>query len=255
MLDEQIGSSIVYRGFQELEVTGRGVRSLASEPSVFGNLLLILSGFLMLIAIKDSWSVQQLVASQAAVLLATIVLPQSSYGIAIQFCVFLATLFVVSFKLFLAVGIFAAWGVVGYFERIDAEGVRAIFILQTLIENPVLLYEQGAILRVMNVPVSLYGGMLHGIFGSGFGTGNMGEGTIPTLPGYPIPFEIGDRNVGGLVELFLRLGIGAIPLLLFYLVQIFRIGRISLNYGDQRVNIGFPLALVVFLVFFTYSSI
>ena len=49
-VDEQFGSMLVYRGYQELAATGRGVRSLASEPAVFGNVLLILSGFWMLVA-------------------------------------------------------------------------------------------------------------------------------------------------------------------------------------------------------------
>ncbi|MDH3379443.1 MAG: hypothetical protein OEQ39_21150 [Gammaproteobacteria bacterium] len=255
IVDEQIASELVYRGYQELETSGRGVRSLASEPAVFGNLLLLLSGFFMLIAARERWSAKGFLVLQAVLLGATIFLSQSVYAISVHFIVFLAATSVVSWRLCLVILLAAVWAVVGFLVTIEAEGVRALFILQALIEDPILLYEQGAILRVMNVPVSVYGGVLHGVFGAGFGSGQIVAGSIPALPGYPIPFEIGDRLVGGSVELFLRLGIGAVPLLFFYLFQIIRIGKMRVQIDARRLWIGFPLALVIFLTSFTYSSI
>lgn len=255
LIDEQIGSELVYRGYQELEETGRGVRSLASEPSVFGNLILILSGFGMLIAARDGWPAKWFLISQVVFLASTVLLAQSSYAIAVQFVVFLASTLVISLRLFLVLCLLTMWVIIGFLVGIEAEGIRALFILQSLVQNPILLYEQGAILRVMNVPVSLYGGVLHGVFGAGFGSGNSVSGSIPALPGYPIPFEVGDRNVGGLVELFLRLGIGAVPLLSLYLQQILRISRVAVRLGADQIRLGVPLAFVIFLTSFTYSSI
>jgi hypothetical protein len=188
-------------------------------------------------------------------LIATALLSQSTYAILQQSAVFMVCVLVVSRQLFVVLCLGLVWIVVGFLMEIQAQGIRVVFILQTLLENPVLLYEQGAMLRVMNVPISLYGGILHGLFGAGFGSPEVVSGSIPALPGNPFAFEVADRNLGGAVELFLRLGIGAVPLLLFILLKTLRIGKGVCMLGTTKVRIGIPLAIVVFLTSFTYSSI
>ena len=255
LVNEQFGSSLVYRGYQELTATGRGVRSLASEPAVFGNMLLILSGFWMLIAATQGWSARRFLFVQAMLFVATALLSQSTYAILQQAAVFSVCVLVVSKRMFVMLCLAVGWLIIAFVLQIQAQGIRVVFILQTLLQNPVLLYEQGAMLRVMNVPISVYGGMLHGLFGAGFGGQEVVSGFIPALPGNPFPFEVADRNLGGAVELFLRLGIGALPLLAFILVKTIAIGTYDCALGASRVRIGLPLAIVIFLTVFTYSSI
>ncbi len=254
-IDESIGSALVYRGFQELASTGRGVRSLASEPAVFANILLILSGFLMICAAQANWSRRSFLLSQALVLAMSIGLAQSTYVILLQFSVFCVCALLVSKRLFAIVGISAVWALFAYELASDTAGIRILYILQTLVENPVLLYEQGAMLRVMNVPISVYGSILHGPLGAGFDPQHMVVGAVPALPGHPYPFTVADRNMGGLVEILLRIGVGALPLLLLFLAGVGRIASTTARIGDTRLRIGMPVALVVFLTCFTYSSI
>lgn len=254
-IDEKIGSQLVYRGFQELASTGRGVRSLASEPAVFGNMLLVFSGFLILMAGQGRWTRRQFFYSQLGILAASSLLAQSTYVILLQGLVFLVCAMVLSFRLFLLLCAIGFWVLVGLIAKSESEGIRVFLILKTLLDNPLLLYEQGAMLRVLNVPVSVYGSVLHGFFGSGFAPAEPVSGQIPLLPGNPYPFSVYDRAVGGAVELFLRLGFGSLPLLGAMLFHVGRIAGRSKLLSDGSVRLGIPLALVVFLTVFTYSSI
>ena len=61
-IDESILSGMVYRGYQSLSDTGRGVRSLASEPSTLGYTLALLNGLVLLRNKQDKRSTVFLVS-------------------------------------------------------------------------------------------------------------------------------------------------------------------------------------------------
>ena len=255
LIDSSFMSSFVYRGYQNLVDGGRGVRSLTSEPAVFGNLLLTLNCLLVYYGVVKKWFLRSLHVTNFTLLSATMLLSMSFYAVFYHLIAIIFFLYLTDRKLFIVsltiLGIVSVLLITTPFST----DLRLLYILKTLIESPVSLYDQGAMLRVLNVPISIIGSIHYGPLGSGFAPSHLVHGTVPFLPSLPYSFTVGDKNMGGLVELFLRLGLLSVPLLYWYFFSLYRVCRLKIILESRITRLGLWFAFVVFLVTFTYSSI
>ena len=255
LYDSSFLSSLVYRGYQDLTSSGRGVRSLTSEPAVFGHLLTVMTIMVVFYAVRNNWSINRIVIFLLFLFAANVFLSRSFYSISYHLFMLSLFLFFINKKAFF--GLVILMGIVfpAFFLNFLESEIRFFHIARTLIENPLDIYEQGAMLRVLNVPISIIGSHAFGILGSGFAPLTTAQGSVPFLPANPYFFEVGDRNMGGGVELFLRLGILSIPFFVWYFYTLYKISRIKFFLRGREVSIGLWFAITLFLVTFTYSSI
>ena len=248
-------SFLVYRGFQELAETGRGVRSLTSEPAVFGYTLSLLNVYVVyMLTFRYRASARCVLLMSLGLLAANLVLAASFYSVFWHFIILLALVFFLDKRLFVlaSLGCFASFNLLPmayqYFDN------RFFYIMEIALNDPLLLYEQGAFLRVLNVPISLYGGFFHGPFGSGFAPPYTVSGGIRIFENAPFYFDVGDRNAGGIVEFYLRLGLLALPILWWYFCSLLKISRLSWPIGRGQFPIGRWAAISIFILSFLYNS-
>ena len=249
-------SFLVYRGYQELASTGRGVRSLASEPAVFGHLLTIFNLIFVILYVKiEDRKLRNAVFFTLVLLLLNVILARSAYSAGIHF-IFLLTLIFVWSKF---IGLIATYSIslliVVIVLSLDSDDIRLIKMLQTILTNPVALYEQGAFLRVLNIPISIYGSYMHGIFGSGFDADTLVAGSFKVFDGIPYKFVVSDRNMGGTVEVYLRLGVLSLFFFLIYLGFIWKsFGKLR-KLNHRQVSLDCWIIGWIFFMTFSYSSI
>lgn len=255
-------SFLVYRGYQELASTGRGVRSLASEPAVFGNLLSIINILWVFIYTNHNKTPHGMliVITSLFFLLVNFLLAGSFYSIFYHAIIVALLIYyvkryiIISISPLIGVLVFEIYYLMQSGKTANIGFDRFYDILLIIVNNPLQLYEQGAFLRVMNVPISIYGGLLHSIIGSGFAPSSMVYGEIVAISGVPYQFSLGDRAAGGVVELFLRLGVLSLPILYWYYTILKTISRYGIIVDNKYVNIGKWAAISLFLLGFTYNS-
>ena len=187
--------------------TGRGMQSLSAEPSHLGNILVLLN----IIYIFNSLSDQRKLVSYRHLYFVTFsffilncVVSQSLYSCSYH----LLSLIAISSILNVRVTIIIVLAIIFSFVSIIASlaiafpEARIVYLLGVLVENPDLLLQQGAIVRALNIPMSLLNLSYFGIWGSGnidmSWTARLetGLGVLST--------SIGSRLYGGFVEYVLK---------------------------------------------------
>lgn len=254
--DASFAQELVFRGYQDLTESGRGVRSLASEPAYFANILFMISGFFMLYSHQKCLSARSSIAIQLIIFILAASLAQSAFMILLFLLSFLLSLLVYSRGIFLATTSFVLLiysNVVGFLLRSDS---RLGYLASVIVYDPSSIYEQGAMLRLLNIPISIYGGFLHGVFGAGFSSQQIVSASMPFLFG-SYDFVLANRNVGGgCLELFIKIGVLSMPLIFLIISSLVSIS--SLKYlapTSSVVHIGIPLAFVLSCSLFAYGTI
>lgn len=237
--------------------SGRGVRSLTPEPSTFGRVLLalnILYVFILMVR-KDDGFILKSFAVTFILVVSNYALSQSFYAVVFHALFCLALLLCLRFKFAVLVMVIVAIlfpVLISFILASGDENGRFHYILNALINDIDIIMEQGAFSRVMNVPISIYGGLVHGPFGAGLDS-EIVDGTF-SIFGYPYNFVVGSRNLGGIIEFFLRLGILSIPFFALYMVLLVRIARFSYVYKSKRYRVGACFALALLLIGFFDGS-
>jgi hypothetical protein len=133
-------------------------------------------------------------------------------------------------------------------------GARLVLITRSVLSLDLeFLMRQGAFARLMNVPISIYGGLA--TFPFGFGNSDL---TVPghfEILGTQYAFAIGKRNVGGFVELFLRFGVIGLIALGVYAQILWRVIRMRAERDGVSLRIGIAFAIALLLLTFSDGSI
>ena len=239
-----------------LAESGRGKRSLTSEPSQLGQTLIYLNVlYIITVLTGQKKSLSSLVYYSFFSLCAVVIISQSFYSIFIYMLVLAALLFSLSpKKSIFSISVFLSIMFV-YLNFFAGDESRVYRVYTSILEDPGWLLNQGAFKRVMNVPISLIGGWMHGPLGSG----NTLE--IITVNIY-LPFfqvyyvaDIGARNLGGLVELFLRFGVFSILPLTIALYMLYKIFIVKIIVKGRKMYVGLFFALTFVLTLFQHGSI
>ncbi|HIF9339305.1 TPA: hypothetical protein ACX6RO_003429 [Photobacterium damselae] len=206
--------------------SGRGVRSLAAEPAGLGRIFLILN-VLYLFCIHTNKK-DKIIDSKnyfftcLIFLYGTIVLSRSAYAIMLHILILYLYLLFVNKKLFF---IFTLVGFVFFISIKVISGVypdiRALSMFNDLINQPSILLGQGAMRRVLNIPITINNLSFYGIWGAS-NNPNMYWDTIVTPIG-ELKYLVHNRNMGGFIEFFLKFGVISIPFYCCYFFAIFKI--------------------------------
>lgn len=240
-IDESIFSGAIYRGYQSLADTGRGVRSLASEPSTLGYTLALLNALVLLRAKQDKRSKVFMVS--LLFLLVNAFISRSAWALFIHIMPIWLFLLLKWKKFF-----FASIGIAPFllaFIANSTDEVRLFYLFNALLENPELLMAEGAMKKVLNVPISLLLGASNGMLGMSY-LGNIKELNIIVPGGYLFVEKFGNKNMGGVLEFWIQLGLFSIPMLYFLGLTIKRC--LSESYSLMPV-------LILCFTFFIYNSI
>lgn len=240
-IDESILSSAVYRGYQSLADTGRGVRSLASEPSTLGYTLALLNALMLLRAKQDKRSKVFLVS--LLFLFVNAFISRSAWAIFIHIMPIWLFLFF-KWKKFFLMSIGIAPLLVALIAN-STDEVRLFYLFNALLKNPELLMAEGAMKKVLNVPISLLLGATNGMLGMSY-LGNLKELNIILPGGYFFVERFGNKNMGGVLEFWIQLGLFSTPILYFLVLTIKRC--LSLSYSLMPI-------LILCFTFFIYNSI
>lgn len=238
----------------DLVSSGRGVRSLAPEPAQLGatlinlNLLYALSRF----AHPSEFSKARLFLVTLVMFLATVLVSQSAYVVIIytMMIFFLALLMgkgvITSLIFILPLAVLASWGLLE-----SREDLRIVVVFKALFDDPSWIVNQGAFARVVNIPLQALASVEFGAFGSG----NSSE-AVPVnlvIPFFELEVErfVGNRVLGGLFEIYLRMGVLGLPILGFVLILILVGIKRSIPYDVVGAWVGLSLMLT----FVQYGSL
>ncbi|WP_305463966.1 hypothetical protein [Photobacterium leiognathi] len=224
--------------------SGRGVRSLSPEPATLGkvfNILFVLSIFLL---IKDSLKLDyaKIYTVILIYLFAIGGISRSAYAFAIFLILVFPLLFIINRKLFFIFVIIAMFSlpliatVNGYFSE-----VRMFKMFDLLYNEPSMLLQQGAIRRLLNIPISINNLQYFGFFGAG--NSPLRYESVLNTPIGQLQYTAFNRNLGGYIELVLKFGILSLPIFFIYLKSLFKI--IKNKYYGSEISIGFWLAFSV----------
>ena len=245
-INEKFLSFLVFRGYQDLLVTSRGMRSLSSEPSVLSYTLIILNAlYIFKLSEEKKITTKVILRASSVFVLANIVISQSLFGIFIHILPFLYYLLrrkVLLFFLTFTVGYYAFLKLL----TLDLD-FRSINLIKALANNPESLLIEGAMKKLFNIPISILTSLKFGLLGSGFLDVKMINLNLEIFPKFPMNFEVGNKNSGGLIELFLQ--IGFLSIFLF-----FTIGRKFISLLRHKNNISLLLILVWIVTGFSYNS-
>tara|TARA_B110000211_G_scaffold206965_1_gene242424 strand:- start:3179 stop:4402 length:1224 start_codon:yes stop_codon:yes gene_type:complete len=228
--------------------TGRGVRSLSAEPATLGKLFNYFYVLLIVMYFKSgNISFNKISSLTILFLIIHVLIPRSAYAL-MTFLIIAMSLFAVikvryfiltSLLLFLTFSIF-------YSSTEVTSGGRIITLIHNLIHNPELLLEQGAMRRLLNIPISLYNLGYYGFVGSG-SSASTWITSMPTPIG-DLNYLVHSRNLGGFIEFILVLGVLSLPFVSIYSYYFFSIFKVKSKIADNTIYLGIWLFIVFFLL-------
>jgi hypothetical protein len=236
---------------EDLLSTGRGMMSLTGEPSHFGKVITILN----LLYVFNSLTSEQKNFNNYSLLFVSIFffflnasLSQSFYAVAIHLVCLIGIFYILNRAftyILLASLVFWFASIITYLSVVYPD-LRIIAVATDLILNPESLLMQGAMVRVMNIPLTL-------VTLSNFGFWGSGNSSI--IFTNQIDLGIGilehtatNRLFGGFIEYILKMGVLSAPLVIAYLYMIITICRLKLVLTGSIRSVGIIFAgLVLFL--------
>ena len=239
-----------------LSESGRGVKSLTSEPSVFGALLI----FLNLLYIHT------FVEERGREVLGTQLLNLSIVSITLLvFSVFIIQSFFAFFLHLLTLSILVFFIRKRYFLLLFFTGIflyalissmsmgsgRFFVILDLVMNNPEYLLTQGAMARVLNIPISLIASWQNGILGTGFDADRPVE---VSLFNGAYRVLIVDRNLGGFIEFYLKMGLASIPLFFLLFLTLYKLSNYSVVIRSRIVKLGAATAISISIIIFNNGT-
>lgn len=239
--------------------TGRGVRSLTGEPAALGKVFSTLNVLYVLTLLLSDAPKRKYRIFVGSILffLATLLISRSAYAIGIHFSLLSLLVFVLDKRIFytfflfsIIILVFIASFLVTYFESIQE--IRAVSLFIALLNEPQVLLNQGAMRRVMNIPISINNLTLFGWVGSG-NSSDVFKSSIWT-PFGTLYYEAGARAIGGFVEFLLRFGLFSIPIMLLYFYMAFRVSMVKVVFNGRTVRIGIYFFAAILLLSFQDSS-
>lgn len=256
-------ADVVYRSEQHVSLlveSGRGVRSLASEPTQLGFVFIFLNIIYFAVSKNDEVRLSRLNYASSRrcscnrkyatllFILGTLLISQSSTAIAVHFSVAAFAVWADSkhrLIVILTIALISFLTLVGFQSgAFDGDGRRVFNIIEIAINDPIQLTNFGAFQRILNIYLTLSAAVEHGYAGSG-------SSDVPvmvdiTLGSQILVFWIADKVLGGIFEYVLQLGVFGIPYVLVWFFLLFKIlieRKIAIQ---ERVFYVFSLALTNF---------
>lgn len=238
----------------QLIASGRGSKSLTGEPSQFGRVIMLINVLFLFqkIVINKNVNLKKYLYFSVVLLILNVFLSRSFYAFALHFLIVFLFSYYVSKKYLVVFSFLSVFSLLLLYMYIDPSS-RFYIILDALATNPDFIFSQGAIRRVLNVPISIYASYQYGAFGAGFSGSNLLVSSMPFF-GYDIPFAIFGRNLGGLIEYYLRLGILSLPLFSVYFLLLLKSCSVKSFYKGKKNSIGYFFAFCVFILTFLDGS-
>lgn len=244
-------SGLVTRSSEHIALlveTGRGVRSLASEPAAFGKQLLSINVLAVVLAIKENKSISYCIKITTVLFFFNAILARSAYALAIHGALLLCLVSI--FRLSLGVISVCFSLLVGTFFWVHyGIGGRVGWVIDAILSEPDLLLTQGAFRRVVNIPISIVSSWEFGYFGAG-NSQDVFHSILQTPLG-PLGFNVDNRALGGLIELYLSFGLLSIPVLCCYLIFLI----LLFKYKWNKLHIGVFFAIGSFFVIFQDGAV
>lgn len=240
---------------QTLVRSGRGVRSLASEPSNFGKLITGLNILLIFFFLRDGKksSIQNSINVSFLLVFLNAILAQSAYSVGFHLIfIFIYMLCLRKAKYLFWYGGFLGILFIGYEILLYGLESRLIKIFSALFNNPEFLMQQGAFKRLMNVPISIKNISFYGFLGAGNNPSTYYSSIYVIIGEYK--YLASNRNLGGFIEYFLKFGLFSTPFYMVYTVILYRISRVKTFINNRKYNIGIFLSLALFIYSFQDGS-
>lgn len=234
-------AGLVARGTDSLEIlssTNRGVRSLCAEPSQFARLITSLSVLYALCAKIEDKKIEKVTLTLVCIFLGSLFLSKALYSITMHILVLASFIFLtknlkIKYKLLTSVVFLSFSALIFLF----LQEYRISTLAFSIIENPSVVFNHGAISKLLNVYLSITGG-LSGIFSFL----NNSSGYI-TFASYD--FYLQNKFHGGYVDLIYKFGIAGLIYIVIFFFQLFKKINNSI-YSDFRFFIIFYFLLIPF---------
>lgn len=239
--------------------TGRGVRSLTGEPSSLGKMFNLLNALYVL-----SLVVQGKVLAPSRVLIisfvflvANIVIARSAYAAGIHFFLISVLWLLIARRSFFVFIILACLAFVITAAALisilnEIQDVRMVGLIFVLMNEPEMILQQGAMRRVLNIPISLNNLAFYGFNGAG-NSPDVFNGRLWTPLGY-LHYYGHSRNIGGFVEFILKFGVFSIPIILLYFMLLLKALSVTSYFTGAKSRIGIYFLLSGLLLSFQDSS-
>lgn len=226
---------------EDLISTGRGMMSLTGEPSHFGKVITILN----LLYVFNSLTSEQRNFNNYSLLFVSIFLfflnaslSQSFYAVAIHLVCLIGIFYILNRAftyILLASLVFWFVSIITYLSVVYPD-LRIIAVATDLILNPESLLMQGAMVRVMNIPLTLVNLSNFGFWGSG-NSSIIFTNQIDLGIGI-LEYTATNRLFGGFIEYILKMGILSAPLVMAYIYIMVTIGKLKLVLLGLRRSVG-----------------
>lgn len=234
-----------------LSESGRGVKSLTPEPSVFGTLLIFLNLLYLYTYIEERGRVvtgtQLLILSIVSfnLLAFSVLLIQSFFAFFLHLLTLSILFFFIRKRYFILLFLVCIF-LFALVSTMSLGSGRFFVILDIVMNNPDFLLKQGAMARLLNIPISIIASLQNGILGVGFDASN----TVDiSLFNDAYKMAVVDRNLGGFIEFFLKLGFASIPLFLILFLVFYKLAGYKVFINNRSVNLGlgivFSLAIII----------
>lgn len=239
-----------------LSESGRGVKSLTSEPSVFGALLIFLNLLFIHTYVEERGreitgkQLLNLSVVSIALLAFSVLLIQSFFAFFLHLLTLSILVFFIRKRYFLLlflVGVF----LYALVSTMSMGSGRFFVILDLVMNNPEYLLTQGAMARVLNIPISLIASWQNGIFGAGFDAARSVE--VSLFNGAYRVFIV-DRNLGGFIEFYLKMGVASIPLFVLLFLTLYKLSDYSIVIRNRIFKFGTATAISISIIIFNNGT-
>lgn len=235
----------------DLISSGRGMMSLTGEPSHFGKTITILNVLYVFNSLMgDNRDVKHrsLLVFTIVLFVLNCLLSRSLYACFFHFVCLIGIFYILDRRATCFFIVLMAFGLTSSIALIGTmfPTVRIAQLASQAISNPELLLEQGAIVRVLNVPLTFINLSYFGFWGSGNSSLNLqsqfgtGFGTLT--------YTMSNRLYGGFVEYILKMGLLSLPLVTGYFYMLLTIGKVNLFLSDSRRSVGMVFSGMLFLL-------
>lgn len=235
----------------DLSSSGRGMMSLTGEPSHFGKTITILNILLVfknLVEGQKSFNYKSLQLISILLFIMNCLLSQSFYACFFHFICLFGISYILNPRTTLIFGGLVFFGLASAISvlALAFPEARIAQIANLLFTRPELLFQQGAMVRALNIPLTFVNLYYFGIWGTG-NSSLVFAGQIDLGLGV-LQYSVWNRLYGGFIEYVLKMGVLSVPLVIGYLYMIITMARIRFRVSGHLRSIGFIFAGMLFML-------
>ncbi|MEZ9713363.1 hypothetical protein AB4267_10830 [Vibrio cyclitrophicus] len=233
--------------------SNRGVRSLSPEPATLGKVINILFVFFVFqLATKHPVGLYRKVLFTIIVFFFILALvPRSAYALMMFIIIVIPLIYLINRRtLFITLMLLLSVTTAFLVLYPEFQSSRIYVMFKILLEEPSLLLQQGAMRRVLNIPISINNLLYFGPFGASNDPARV-DAVLHTPIGQ-LHYEAFNRNLGGFIEIVLKFGLLSLPIMMLYGHSLYRILTLRLDSCDFKI--GYWLCYAVLVITFQDGS-